>query len=72
LIDGIVDFHYCRLIAAPVAIVRRGEHRHDAPIVLPLVPFHDQLVRPRDEVEAVDVSELFGNILTERVPGSPR
>ena len=53
LIQRVVDLHYRRLVAAPVAVVRSGKDRDDALIVLPLVPLHDELMRPGDEVEAV-------------------
>jgi len=72
LVDRVVDFHYGRLVTAPVAVVRGGEDRDDAAVVLPLVPLHHELMRPCYEVQAVDVSELFGDVLAEGVPGSPR
>ena len=71
LVEGVVDLHDRGLIAAPVAVVGSGEHGHHHAVVLPLVPLHDQLVRPCDEVQAVDVRELFRNVLSERVPRPP-
>ena len=72
LVEGVVHFHDRGLVTASVAVVGSRKDGHDHAIVLPLVPFHDQLVRPCDEVQAVDVSELLRNILAERVPGPPR
>ena len=72
LIQRVVDLHYRRLVAAPVAVVRSGKDRDDALIVLPLVPLHDELMRPGDEVEAVDVGELLGDVLAEGVAGPAR
>ena len=72
LIQRVVDLHYRRLVAAPVAVVRSGEDRDDALIVLPLVPLHNELVCSGDEVQAVDVGELFGDVLAEGVAGPAR
>lgn len=72
LIQRVIDLHYRRLVAAPVAVVRSGKDRDDALIVLPLVPLHNELVCSGDEVEAIDVGELFGNVLAEGVASPAR
>lgn len=71
VINLVVDLHYRRLIAATVTIIGSREDRHDHPIVLPLIALHDELMRAGYEVKVVDVRELFGNVLSEGVSGSP-
>ena len=39
--------------------------------VLSVVPLHHELVSTGDEVQAVDMSELFGDILAKRVASAP-
>jgi hypothetical protein len=72
LIQRVVDLHYRGLVAAPVAVVRSGKDRDDALIVLPLVSLHNELVCPGDEVQAVDVRELLGDVLAKGVAGPTR
>lgn len=72
LVDGIVDFHNGGLVSTPVTIIGSRKNRHYLPIVLPLISLHDELVGARNEMEAVDVRKLFGNVLSKGVPGSPR
>jgi hypothetical protein len=71
LFDRVVDLHDCRLVAASVTIIWRRKDSNDGSVVLPLVPFHNQLVGPSNKVQAVNVGKLLGNVLSERVPGSP-
>ena len=72
LVQSIVNLHYCGLITTSVTIVRGGKYRHDALIVLPLVPFHDELMCSRNKVQSINVSELLRNVLPEGVPSSAR
>lgn len=72
LIQAIVNLHYCSLIAAAVAVVGSRKHRHNIFVVLPLVSLHHELMRPSNKVQAIDVGELLGDILTERVTRSSR
>lgn len=71
LVDRVVDLHDCRLVTTSVTVIWRRKDRNDGSVVLPLVAFHHQLMRPSNKVQAVNVGELFGNVLTERVAGSP-
>ena len=71
LIDRVVDLHDCRLVTASVTVIWRRKDRNDGSVVLPLVAFHNQLMRPSNKVQAVNVGKLFGNVLSERVSGSP-
>ena len=40
------------------------------PIMTPIVPLHDELMRPRHEREPVGVVERLGDVLTEGVAGA--
>ena len=72
LVDRVVHLHDSGLVPTPVAVVGCRENGDDTPIVLPLVAFHDQLMCTSDKVETINVRKLFGNVLSERVTGSPR
>ena len=54
-------------VAAAVAIVGRGPHRHEAVVEHELVALHDELVRAADEAEAVAVVELLHNVRAKEV-----
>mmetsp|Transcript_3210 Transcript_3210/g.13928 ORF Transcript_3210/g.13928 Transcript_3210/m.13928 type:complete len:312 (+) Transcript_3210:1674-2609(+) len=71
-VHPLVNLHDRRLVPAPVAVIRRAEHRHHRLIVRPLVPVLHQLVRSGDQVQAVAVVELLRDVLTERVPRASR
>jgi len=71
LIHRIVHLHNSGLISAPVAIIWRRKYRHHRPIVLPLVSFHDELMRARNKVQAIDVRKLLRDVLTKGVAGPP-
>ena len=71
-VHSVVNFHYRCLVPASVAIVGRTKHCHYRPIVLPLIPLHDQLMSSRDKVEVVNVSELLRNVLPKRITGASR
>ena len=66
----VVQLHDGRLVAASVAVVGRGEYGDDVPVVAPVVPLHDELVRPRDERQPVRVVERLGDVLAEGVAGA--
>jgi len=70
LIDAVIDLHYCRLVTASVAVVGSGEDSHDLPVVLPLVTLHDELMGSGDEVQSIDVGELFCDVLPKGVSSS--
>jgi hypothetical protein len=46
VVELLVDLHHTCLIPAAVAVVWRGENGDHVLIMSPLVPVHDQLVRP--------------------------
>lgn len=50
MIHLIINLHNRRLIPTPITIIRSRKHRHHRPIVLPLIPLHDELMRSSDEV----------------------
>jgi len=70
VLNTIRHLHDSGLVAAPVAVVGRGEDGHDLVIVLPLVALHHKLVSARDVRQIVDVRELFRDVLAERVAGA--
>jgi len=72
LFNSIVHLHDRGLITTSVAIIWRRKDRHNGSIVLPLVAFHHQLMRPSDKVQAVNVGKLLSNVLSERVSSPPR
>ena len=47
---------------------RTGEDGHDVPILRPVVPFHHQLMRSRNQCQAVVVVEGLRDVLTKGVP----
>jgi len=55
--------HDCGLIAAPVAVVRGTEQCNHRVLVAPIVPLHNELMSPDDELEAICVVELLRHIL---------
>lgn len=67
--EPLPDLHDRGQVPAPVAVVGRREHRHDGLVVAPVVALHHELVRARDEREAVGVVELLGDVRAEGVPG---
>jgi hypothetical protein len=71
LVDRVVDLHDCRLVTTSVTVIWRRKYRNDGSVVLPLVAFHHQLMSSSNKVQAVNVGKLFGNVLPERVSGSP-
>jgi hypothetical protein len=72
LVDGIVNFHNCRLISTPIAVVRCRKDSDDTSIMLPLVTLHDELMRASNKVETIYVRELFRNVLTKGVTSTSR
>ena len=71
LVDRIVHFHNGGLVAAPVTIIWCRKDRDDRSVVLPLVSFHDELVRTCNKMQAINVRKLLRNVLPKRVAGSP-
>ena len=67
--EPLPDLHDRREVAAPVAVVGRAEHGHDRLVVAPVVALHHELVRARDEREAVGVVELLRDVGAKGVPG---
>ena len=54
----------------PVAIVRRAPDRDNLVVKHELVPFHDELVCARDQVEVVGVHELLDDVGAEEEAGA--
>lgn len=65
-----VKLHDGGLISAPIAVVGCTKYRDDIAIVAPVVAFHDQLVRPRNEAQPIRSVKLLGNILAKGITGA--
>ena len=67
ILHELVNFHYCCLVAASIAVVGRRKDRDHVPLVRPVVSVHDQLMRTRDPRQAIRVVKLLRNVLTETI-----
>mmetsp|Transcript_18257 Transcript_18257/g.47080 ORF Transcript_18257/g.47080 Transcript_18257/m.47080 type:complete len:290 (-) Transcript_18257:265-1134(-) len=72
VLELLIDLHDGGLVAAAVAVVRRGKERHEVLVVRPVVALHHELVRADDEAQLVGVVELLGNVRPECVPSAAR
>jgi hypothetical protein len=72
LIYCIVNLHNGRLVTTAITVIGSRKDSDDTAVVLPLVALHDKLVSPGDEMKAVDVGELLGNVLAKRVASPAR
>ena len=70
MINLIIYLHNCGLVATSITIVWCREHSYYCSVVLPLIPLHNQLMRPGNEVQVVDVGKLLGDVLTKSVARS--
>lgn len=61
-----------RDIPTPIAVIRRAPNRHQILVEMIFLPLHHQLVRPRDETQAVDEIKLIRHPRTEQKPRPPR
>lgn len=68
MVNIIVNFHYSSLVTTSVTIVGCREYSYHRSIVLPLIPLHNKLMRPCNEVKIINMGKLFCNILSKRVP----
>mmetsp|Transcript_68167 Transcript_68167/g.154268 ORF Transcript_68167/g.154268 Transcript_68167/m.154268 type:complete len:229 (+) Transcript_68167:75-761(+) len=68
----LVDLHDRGLVATSVAVVWGGENCYYLLIMAPVVPLHDELMRPRDERKAVVLVELLRDVLAKSVSSTPR
>jgi hypothetical protein len=71
-IHSIIDFHNSCLISAPVAIIGRRKNSDNGPIVLPLIPFHYQLMSTGNEIKPIYMSKLFRDINSKGIASTPR
>jgi hypothetical protein len=55
------------LLTAAVAVVGRAEYGDHVLLMRPVVPLHDELMRPRDRIQPIGVVELLRNVLSKRV-----
>jgi hypothetical protein len=72
IIHLLVHFQNGRLIATPVTVIGSRKNRHDRTFVTPVVPFHDELMRPSDGRKTVAMVKGGGNIRAKGKSGSPR
>lgn len=66
----LINFHDSSLITTSVTVIGSTENCYDIPILTPVVPFHNQLMRSRNQSKAIVVVESFTDILTKGVPRS--
>ena len=57
VLQMLVNFHYCGLVTATIAVVWRRKDCDDVAILRPVVAFHDQLMCARHQSQAVVVIE---------------
>ena len=62
-----IEFHYCGMVAAAVAVVRRGPDGDEPAPKHPAVALHDELVRAGDGADAVGGAEGAGDVAAEDV-----
>src|SRR4051794_792439 len=67
----LVNFHYCGLIAASVAVVWRTKDRDHVSVLTPIISLHHQLMCSRYQRQAVVVVEGLRNVLAECVACTP-
>ena len=48
------------------------EYGHDIPILTPIIPLHDQLMRPSNQRQTIVMIKRLADILPKRVPSSSR
>ena len=53
ILHELVDLHYGGFVTASVAVVGRGEDRHDVALVRPVVAVHDQLMGAGDARQVI-------------------
>jgi hypothetical protein len=51
---------------SPITIIRGTPDSHDCLIEHELVPFHSELMSPRNEINRIVVSECFRDVSTEQ------
>ena len=70
VVHVLVNLHDTGLVRAAVAVIGRREYSDDMLIMTPVEAVHDELMRTRDQLQAIDVIELLRNILAEGVPST--
>lgn len=59
IFEVLVDLHDGSLVAAPVAVIGRGEDSDDVSLLTPVEAIHDKLMSATDECETIVVVESF-------------
>ncbi|KAH9407846.1 hypothetical protein TYRP_011491 [Tyrophagus putrescentiae] len=72
VVEGVVELHDRRLVAAAVAVVGRTEDGHHVVVVAPVEALHHQLVGAGDQRQAVGVVEGLADVVAEGVAGAAR
>jgi hypothetical protein len=62
MLHAFVELHNGSLVTAAVAVVGGGENCDDRLIMRPVITLHNELVRTRDQCQAVGVIEVVGDI----------
>mmetsp|Transcript_7045 Transcript_7045/g.18173 ORF Transcript_7045/g.18173 Transcript_7045/m.18173 type:complete len:311 (+) Transcript_7045:154-1086(+) len=66
-LETFVQLQHARNVSAPVAIVGCTPDSDELVVEEPLVALHDELVRPGDEGQPVDVVELLADVPTKQI-----
>lgn len=72
VVEGVVQLHDGRLVAAAVAVVGRREDGHHVVVVAPVEALHHQLVGASDQCQAVGVVEGLADVVAKGVAGAAR
>lgn len=70
VVEGVIEFHYGRLVATAVAVVGRRKDGHDIVVVAPVEALHYELMGAGDERQAVRVVKGLANVVAKGVAGA--
>ena len=68
----LVQLQYTRYVTTPITIIRRTPYRDDLPFVHEFEALHSELMRARNQVDAVIVAEIACDVTAEEEAGSAR
>lgn len=67
VLQMLVNFHDCGLVAAAVTVIGSREYCDDISVLAPVVSLHDQLMGSGDQCQTVVVVESLTDVLAESV-----
>ena len=65
------NFHNCRHIATPIAIIRRTPDCHKRLVKMVFASLHDELMGPGNELQGVDMMKVFRDAFPKEISGTP-